>query len=213
MKKVTIFGLLASLSALALPLAPGGSIAPPSVAQALPGTLVISSANGFSQGGLNGTITQAVYNNNGFYDFYYQVTGAAVTANITSILLNGFQSFSTDVSYFLASSPIGPFAISTAGKFPNPVSRTDEGGGAGDQLEASFSSPSTRRIGADQTSAVIVVRTNATGYRTTSLELNASGVFVNQFAPTPEPAFYGAITLGLAGLLVVRRRKNAAEVK
>ena len=220
MKKLLAAGLLGSLSIWAVPLPPGGTLfgpgSPPLLATPAPpyaGSLTAAySVNGTNSDGI---IRQAVLQSGSDFIFYYQIqTEATSTAPITSLLLRGFNGYTISAVTQGLDNPGAPFVDATAGVRPFLVARDP----IGNDVTASWvpfgigPNPPTLAPGVVSSILAITV-SNAQGFAI--LGPGATGALdgspFNQFAPTPEPSFYVAVSLGLAGLFVARRRKAAAE--
>jgi hypothetical protein len=203
MKKLTIvLALLASLSLSAAPLAPGGSISAPIPA----GSLITPFSGSTTTSYSGGTLRQAAYQVNATtVDFYYQIVNTG-PGSIFALLLSGFAGYGVDVTQSTAAAPASPFVNASAGVQPTFVNRS---AGAGNNIVGTYVTPS---VGASSVSSILILRvTGATGF--TTLVPNQSGMIngvslSQQLAPTPEPSFYAAVSLGLAGLFLVRRRKS-----
>lgn len=195
------------------------------------------------------TFDEAVYVDpqTGDLDFFYQIqnTGgplasqyAGTNALSSPVVIENFdQTLGVQISavqeitagtpyqqFDLMKAPTAGSSITSVSFSPDPV--------AGEDLSFNFNAP----IGPGQNSAILVLKTNASGY-----DQEAEGIFnwsaktpngaVGQDAGTgphgttffegaidpvlaPEPGFYGALSLGLAGLLLlIHRRSGKAKTQ
>lgn len=234
MKKLTLIGLgllaTLSLSATALPI--GGSATQPigtvptispaitPLSQPFIGGSTLSVA--YAVGGNTGTVRQAVSQlDSSTFDFYYQIVADSTsTATITNLLLRGFGGYMMDVTESFNNTPGAPFADASSSQSVFGVSRpTGAGTGAniGIQYPDGIGNPAPTTPNAKLVSSIITLRVKATGWTILSPLTNPpsgtidSIILSQQVAPTPEPSFYAAVTLGLAGLFFVRRRKATVE--
>jgi hypothetical protein len=217
MNKLTLvsIGLLTSLSAFAAALPPGGSV-PAVVPNGAINTPLAASATTpyLLVGGGTGNLIQAVHQVNATtFDFYYQVealTGGASPSPVLTLLLRGFGGYGVEAFQNTGAAPAAPFLNASSGIQPSFVNRN----AAGTEVTTTYATPP---IFAPGVSSILVLRVSgATGY--TSLIPPASGfvneaILASQFAPTPEPSFYVAVSLGLVGLFAARRRKAAVETE
>lgn len=215
MKKLTLpaLGLLASLAAYAAALPPGGAVFPIPTGT-VSGTLAASATTPYTLiNGATGNLRQGVAQvNASTFDFYYQIqhlTGGNtfIPLSVVSLLLTGFGGYDVEVFQSRPAAPVAPFVNASSGIRPEVVTRN----AAGTNILAAYAVPP---ILPSRVSSILILRVSgATGF--TSLippdagRLNLVGTIASQFAPTPEPSFYVAVSLGLAGLFLVRRRKTA----
>jgi hypothetical protein len=159
------------------------------------------------------TLTAAVYSDPGNVfgagdlDFVYQVSNSASSADsIGRVTAIDFTGFSTDVGYTPSGStlPGGLFVDGTVA--PELVDRV-----SADVVGFSFNAPLTLLIGPGQTSAALVIETNATNFSAGSVNLIDGSVSqVNAFQPTavPEPTSFALLGLGI-GLTILAGFRQA----
>lgn len=216
-----LLGAILGVAGLAPPawaaaLAPGGNVAPTSLA--LPAnTLLDTTSVAFS--GTNGTesytgtLTAEVRRNTGtgtlIFTYSFTNTGplpGQVAQAITDLIVTGYAGFTTDVNFVpLSGVPAGT-------NNPGSVDRSAGGG----TVTFNFTPPASTSIGSGETSATVWIQTNATIYVSGTAQVTdgfASNI-MTVFAPgAPEPgtltlAFIGAVPL----LGMVRRwRKRRGE--
>jgi hypothetical protein len=161
-------------------------------------------------GGLySGTYDEIVAKDNttGNMDFIFQIhNNAGSTDAIGRITTVPFDHFTTDVGY---SSTVFITAMGAGTRFPDTVDRSL----AGDVVGFNFlSTSSAGELMPGQTTDLLVIKTNAPTF---------TGGFINTldgdiarfpgFAPTPEPAFYGLLSLGMGGLFVMSFRRTVSK--
>jgi hypothetical protein len=142
-----------------------------------------------------------------FDTFVYQVslTGGTNTSNTPVILERvtgaGYDSFSTDAGYNASGSQV----------VPTSADRSSNGNVVG----FNFISPGTN-IGVGQSSALLIVNTNATSFSINSMSLqdgvaaNASGYSPSAAIPEPSSAILMGGSLALLGLGAYARRRARA---
>jgi len=146
----------------------------------------------------------------GGLDFLYQVqrTGPAGGGDAIGRLSTGdYTGWMTDVGYCSACSPAGDFVPPLNGDphiAPDFISRGASGADIVFHLGAG--------IGDSDESFVLVIKTNATrSFAGTSSVSDAARASVRSFAPTPvpEPTTLALLGMGLAGVVMLRRRSRS----
>jgi hypothetical protein len=217
-------GLLLALTATANPLAPGACLStPPSGSCTGPldifgnpsGTETLLATRTEKVAPLSniytGTLTSSVFRNGtGTLDFTYQFSNNASSNDfIARISVINFSGFTTDAGY-----------VTGTGNAPLEADRS----ALGDTVGFDFFNvlqPSvfpSNRIGPGQSSAVLVIRTDAVNFTTGFASvIDGGAVTVFSYAPltsrdvpTPEPATFGMIGAVLVGAAVLRRRSRRA---
>jgi hypothetical protein len=192
--------------ALAAPVLPGQSGLPvPGEPGPTGGVVVASSSVPFVSAsgpvtGFSGTLTSNVIagdpsNPYGGLTFTYQLSSDATSfSDIGRCTINGYSSWLTDMSYQIPL-PAGDVV-------PSEMSRTLALGG--DTVGFTYGAPP---LSAGQTSAVMVVQTNAPSWSATTFKIIDGDVAnVTSFAPAPEPATLSLAGVGVAALLLRRRK-------
>jgi hypothetical protein len=213
----------AAVSAQAILLPPGSSGAPAGLAVpagevqvATTGIVPWIAPGAGGSGSADGTLQAAVYrNSSGFLDFVYQfINDPLSSAGISSTTGLSFAGFSTNVDYFTNGSALGGgFVNGTPGVFPGAVFRTALGGGS--VVTYGFNVPNDNfDVNPGQTSAALVVRTDAVNFKQGTLGIIAGGTFtdVNVFGPAslvPEPTIFLPIGVGLFAFALLRRQARA----
>ncbi len=200
---------LISAAAQAAPLAPSGLLFPiPAEAEPVGGVVLATSSLPFLSGTYSGTLTSTVISGDtsnpfpGGLTFTYVLSNLAGTHSINRLSINGFDSFLLDASY---QSPLAAGAVT-----PAYVDREATGSSIGYSF---VSAPvGSGPLGTGQTSATLVVQTNATSFVPSSaFVLDGFPAAVTSFAPVPEPstiALAGA-ALALFGYGALRRSRKA----
>lgn len=132
-------------------------------------------------------------------DFVYAVLNEATsTDSIGRITASDFSGFSTDVGYY---TPTTPFFMGVAGTvLPGTVDRLSS-----DTVGFDFST-----LSPGQESTVLVIKTNATSYKSGLLNISDSTsgsviAYAPTGTPTPEPALIWLLAAGFGGLVAYRR--------
>ncbi|MFN0104344.1 MAG: PEP-CTERM sorting domain-containing protein [Bryobacteraceae bacterium] len=177
----------------------------------LPGTLLNSNSVTFtaldaqSVAKYSGVLRSAVYRNAGnTLDFYYQFLNDAGSVDaVGRLTMTDFAGFSTDVGYRMDDiDGAGNFTVATQAALSSD--RSASGGTIG----FSFG-PGLNLINPGDTSATLVIRTNALEYTAGSVTTQNGAVYTTAaFAPAvPEPGTYAMMGGGLIALAFLRRRK------
>ena len=179
----------------------------------LPGTLLNSTSVRFTAldaqnvARYSGVLRSAVYqNSSNFLDFYYQFSSSDASADsVGRLTMTNFGGFITNVGYRSDNwDGIGQFLAGT--QDPLNADRSANGGTIGFGF-----GPLAGKIDKGETSATLVIQTNATAYTAGSVTTQNGAVYTTaSFAPTvaavPEPGTYVMIGAGLIGLAAFRRR-------
>jgi hypothetical protein len=184
---------------LATPIAPGGVVSPVS-GEPCPACggpfLADTGGTAWGSGSFSGFYRSVVYQGaGGGLEFWYQaLNDSTSTAAIQQLLMTSFLGWGTDVLYYDVG---GGGAL----KIPTGATRS----ASGDEIGFQFGdlAPGTQ-------SQAVVIRTNATAFRSGSLVISTGGSNPTQetvaaFAPTPIPE-PGSMTLVGLGLAFVARR-------
>jgi hypothetical protein len=187
---------LVSTMASAATLGPGTLLHPaPGASGPTGGVILESSMLPFLSPTYNGTLTTTVIrgdSTNPFganaLTFTYVVTNGAGTHSINRFTVNGFDGFTVDASYQT------PQAVSTIA--PAYADRETNGSSVG--FSFVLAPVGSGPLGPTQTSATLVLKTNATSYvPNLASVLDGFPATVGTFAPVPEPS-----TVVLAGFAV-----------
>jgi hypothetical protein len=190
-----------------VPVAPGNTVIPGDATGQVAGTLLASLSTPFTTnlGTTSGTLLSAVFiEPGGTLDFYYQIVNSALSRDgIARETDTDFFPFLTQVGFRLDGASL------TGSSFSNgttlPVS-ADLGLG-GDAVGFNFTPPLLAEVLPGQTSAVLVISTNATNFTTGNMSVIDGGVFSTAaFQPIPEPESIALLVCGSVILGLVRRR-------
>jgi hypothetical protein len=167
-------------------------------------------------------LSAAVYDNNGFMDFYYQVSNDSalnlvhrLTGSDFSGLDHGLPPFVTDV-WFVINGGTVPCSACPGGFFetgtqdPLTFDRDD----AGEVVGFNFPTPGFE-VDPGETSLLLLIQTNATTYEPGFVSVINSGTYTDDaFDPNvdiaPEPASLLLFGIGLLGTGAAMRRKRKA---
>jgi len=186
----------------------------------LPGTLLASATdsrwNAYDAQGnalYGGVLRSAVYKNAGnTLDFYYQFASSGNSIDsVGRMTMTNFAGFTTNVGYRMdnwddTTGFSGQFLAAT--QAPVSADRSSSGGTVGFSFYGRGGA-----IDPSETSATLVIRTNAYDFTAGSLTTQNGAVYTtNAFAPTtlsgvPEPGTYVLIGAGLIAIAGFRRRK------
>jgi hypothetical protein len=168
-----------------------------------------------------GSLRSAVYQNTlGTLDFYYHVAISSILPGdeVFNLTSGGFLSFTVDA--LVDATNFDGAGIFTAANNPNlqgpPGSTTTTSrNGSGSVVRADFGDNGLEAAG--QTSATYIFRTNATNYSlggtfTTQDGSVAQRANFQPISPVPEPATWGMMLAGFAGIGAgLRRRATVAQ--
>jgi hypothetical protein len=179
----------------------------------LRGTLLDSASIGFTAVDAqnvpkySGVLRSAVYRNaSNTLDFYYQFSNASGSADsVGRLTMTNFAGFTTDVGYRMDDFDGGGLFLGGA-QSALSADRSSTGGTIGFGFGVGGG-----QINPGETSASLVIRTNAVNYVAGSVTTQNGAVYTTAaFAPTgapvPEPGSYIMMGLGLIGLAALRRR-------
>ena len=160
-------------------------------------------ATPFAGGAFSGTITQSIWQESalanplGGLTFTYRLTtntGAGFTP-IERVTGFNFSGFGTDATYLLTT---------LSDQAPTKFTRNFTGSVVGFEFE-----PPAVSFDPGESTALIVIRTNAPAYTAgTANIIDGSTATVAAYAPIPEPAAIGLLSLGAGVLLLWRQRRR-----
>jgi PEP-CTERM motif len=162
-----------------------------------PGTLLASLSSPFTTVDASGTVLSAVYREaTGMLDFYYQVVnGAGSSGSIARETDSIFGSFITSVGFRTDGGSLTGTGFTDAIVTPVTADRNSTGLVVG----FSFNPPDSAKIQPGQTSAVLVISTNATNFTSGFASvIDGGATTVASFAPTaiPEPSSVALLVMG-----------------
>jgi len=201
-------GLLAvPASAQAVPLLPGLSVVPNEQSIGSGSLLASGTQTGVAPGAYTATLHYAVYKNaGGTLDFLFQVENASSSIDsLRRLDTKDYTGFSTDVFYAAQDAALASTSAFVAGtQAPTMADRNAAGSRVGFDFGTTNSDPN--RLNPGEISRVLVIRTNATGYKNSTANTtthNGVDFNFNTFAPTPEPTSL-VLLGGCAGLMGLR---------
>ena len=157
-----------------------------------------------------GVLRSAVYQNaSNTLDFYYQFTSSGASIfSVGRLAMTNFAGFTTNVGYRMDNwDNEGQFL--TGQQAPISADRSASGGTVGFSFYGLGG-----KLDPNETSATLVIRTNASAYNTAGSISTQNGALYtpSAFAPTtgsavPEPGTYMMMGTGLIALFALRRRK------
>lgn len=201
--------MVTTVPARASLLAPGGTVTPPSSADASGAILADTGLLAFSFGGpiSSGTVREIVVADtlnplgSGDLTFIYQVKVS--TGDVARISGSSYAGFVVDVSDFAAHSPF----ITTGTATPSSADRS----AGGDVVGFNFATTIVPDSGTTDTSLALLIRTNAHNFIPGSIGLiDGGGQTLSGFAPVaiPEPASLVLFGLGAAAILGYGRKRR-----
>ena len=191
-----------------VPLGPGGSVASVGAPVPVGGGVIASktvTVTSLPDGLFDATLTSLVWagdpsNPYGGLDFIYILTNEAVSADENARLtINNYAGFLTDVGFQTPGGGVAPTTIDRSGVL-----------NLGNVLGFNFNSDGFGVLLPGQTSAVLVVQTNAPAYRNaTASVINSDSANLPTYAPAvvPEPSTLVLFGSALFGLVCVIRRR------
>ncbi len=200
--------VLYASTAFATTLSPTGTAPTAVTAGGLPGGgvyLVAPTDLGLAvtQTGLNGTVTEAVYQESGtgYLDFVYQIHLTS-GGGVGSLSLSGYQdgTGTNDEATYLASAVSTFHAPSgNAADQPTTTDRTP----SGDIIHFDFFN-----LNSPDYSDLLIIHTQALSYTQSSVRLQDTGQLAGTgYTPAPEPAQVGLLLSGLFGVGLIVTRK------
>ena len=189
----------ASITASAIPVAPGDFLFPPLDEPPPAGAPIAQLITPFAGADVQGTLISSVYAGDilpGFTFTYEILVDFASGHSVSQLSVGNYGPFFTDMSYSSAPNP--------AGVAPTYADRSLDG----DVLHYNFSMLGGTGIWGGQSSALLVVRTDAMFYEpTVASVINSGAAEMQSFAPiaVPEPASMAMIGLVATGLYFKRR--------
>jgi PEP-CTERM motif len=181
-------------------LTPGGGVSGVAQPDPVGGVTLTNLTYSFVGPTFSGTISSSVISGDasnpwGGLTFTYQFSNTGGDA-ISRFTVSPFTGFFTDVS-FQGGTALPQIA-------PNLITRSADGS----ILRFNFDFPGLN-VAPGQSSSLLVVQTDATGYKPTIAGLiDGSTVNLTSFAPVPEPASASLLLLGIGALIALRRKSN-----
>ena len=189
----------ASITASAIPVLPGEFLIPPPDEPAPFGLVVDQLITPFAGADVQGTLISSVYDGDFLpgYTFTYEILVDFTSGHsVGQLSVGNFGLVFTDMSYSSALNPLGVA--------PTYADRSSDG----DVLHYNFSMLGGMGILGGESSALLVVRTDARFYEpTVASVINSGAAEMQSFAPiaVPEPASMAMIGLVSAGIYFKRR--------
>jgi hypothetical protein len=192
-------------TAVAAPLAPGGLLNPVPLKPApVGGVEVASSVQPLVTPTYTANLVSKVFqgdatNSLGGLTFTYEIQNVVGTESVHRLSVLGYGTLPIDASYLLPSAG----AVVPAFMDREPP---------GDAIGVSFSGPPVGPgpIGDGKSGATIVVQTNQSGWVTSqAFVIDGATTGVSSFAPIPEPGTMTLVGVGVVGLAMAYRRRQA----
>jgi len=207
---VAVWMVVATATAQATPITPGGTVAaaavpnPTGAILADTGLLTFSYGSPTSSGTIREIVVADTSNPFGSGHLTFALQAHVATGDLARVTGSSFAGFLTDVG---VSIPLSPF-ITSGTAVPQTITRSV---GAGDVIGFNFDPGLVPDAGSTDTTFELIVRTNATAFHPGSIGvIDGGGQTLTGFAPTviPEPSTFLLLGGGLAGFAVRRSRRS-----